>query len=429
MSGVLVIAETRRGELREITLRARRGGAAPSPATAGGLRSPSSRREPAAPTRTRSAPRASTRSSRCSRRTSTSRPTSTQAALEALIAAVQPAVVLLGHTRRLAGLRARRSPRKARATASPRDVTARRAGTAGRGRDARRLRRQARRPSSSSPARTTVVLLVRAGAFEPRRRAAAPRRRARSTSSSDEPARHRAPRVPRGRGRRRRHHQGGASCSRSAAASRTRTTSRSSRSSPSASARRSARRGRWSTPAGCRAPARSASPGKTSSRRSTSRSASPGAVQHLAGMRGADTIIAVNTDPEAPIFAVAHYGAVADLFDVAEALEQHFELGRWSLARLHRRRGDRARSSGTSRPGLEVLWYVLAVASVLVFVYGVARPAGQVPARARRPWPPRSRAARAPCARRARILLSHVDDPAPRPVRRAGRTPRSSTAS
>jgi electron transfer flavoprotein alpha subunit len=39
-------------------------------------------------------------------------------------------------------------------------------------------------------------------------------------------------------------------------------------------------------------------------------------------MRGADTIIAVNTDPEAPIFSIAHYGAVADLFDVAEQLEQ-----------------------------------------------------------------------------------------------------------
>ncbi len=47
-----------------------------------------------------------------------------------------------------------------------------------------------------------------------------------------------------------------------------------------------------------------------------------GAVQHLAGMRTAETIIAVNTDPEAPIFGVAHFGAVADLFDVADELEQ-----------------------------------------------------------------------------------------------------------
>jgi electron transfer flavoprotein alpha subunit len=50
-----------------------------------------------------------------------------------------------------------------------------------------------------------------------------------------------------------------------------------------------------------------------------------GAVQHLAGMRTAETIIAVNTDPEAPIFGVAHYGAVADLFDVADELEQALE--------------------------------------------------------------------------------------------------------
>jgi electron transfer flavoprotein alpha subunit len=45
-----------------------------------------------------------------------------------------------------------------------------------------------------------------------------------------------------------------------------------------------------------------------------------GAPEHVEGMRGADLIIAVNTDANAPIFNVAHYGATADLFDVAEAM-------------------------------------------------------------------------------------------------------------
>ena len=45
-----------------------------------------------------------------------------------------------------------------------------------------------------------------------------------------------------------------------------------------------------------------------------------GAPEHVEGMHGAELIVAVNTDPGAAIFNIAHYGAVADLFDVAEEL-------------------------------------------------------------------------------------------------------------